>query len=61
MRSELVFQACKQVPNRYLLIKTAVKATRKLHKPHDRIQETIDTTLARFAKADPLAIGWSHF
>ncbi len=47
MRSELVFGAMTTIPNRYLLTKLASKATRKFHRPHDRIQETTNAVLVR--------------
>jgi hypothetical protein len=55
MRSELVFGAMKYVSNRYLLTRLTAKATRKLHWPHSRIQETTNDVLVRFSQADPLA------
>jgi len=55
MRSELVFGAMANVPNRYLLTKLACKATRKLHRPHDRIQETTNAVLVRFCARSHVA------
>jgi hypothetical protein len=55
MRSELVFGAMKQVPNRFLLTNIAAKATRKLHRPSTRIQETMDDVFERFSHTDPVA------
>ena len=40
MRSDLVFAAMAQVSNRYMLTKLAAKATRKLHRPNARIEDT---------------------
>jgi hypothetical protein len=40
MRSDLVFKALSQVTNRYQLCQLASKATRKLHKPNTRLQDT---------------------
>jgi hypothetical protein len=45
MRSELVFGAMAHISNRFLLTKLASKATRKLHKPNTRIQDTTTTYL----------------
>jgi hypothetical protein len=55
MRSELVFGAMEHVPNRFLLIKLASKATRKFHRPNTRIQETMDDVFVRFSHANPIA------
>ena len=55
MRSELVFGAMKYVSNRYLLTRIAAKATRKLHRPYTRIEDTLNDVLVRFNQADPLA------
>jgi len=55
MRSELVFGAMAHVPNRFLLIKLASKATRKFHRPNTRIQETMDDVFVRFRHANPIA------
>ena len=55
MRSERVFGALKQVPNRFLLTKLAAKATRRFHRPNTRIQGTMDDVLLRFSQACPVA------
>ena len=55
MRSELVFGAITNVPNRYLLTKLASKAMRKLHRPNTRVQETVNDVFARFGRVSPLA------
>jgi hypothetical protein len=55
MRSELVFGAMKYVSNRYLLTRIAAKATRKLHRPYTRVEDTFNDVLVRFNQADPLA------
>jgi hypothetical protein len=55
MRSKLVFGAMAHVPNRFLLTKLAAKATRKLHRPNTRIQETINDMLVRFSRSNPVA------
>ena len=55
MRSDLVFGVQVQVPNRYQLCRLASHATRKLHKPNDRIQDTVNDVLILFRKASPVA------
>ena len=40
MRSDLIFGALTHVNNRYQLCQLAAKATRKLHKPNTRLQDT---------------------
>jgi hypothetical protein len=53
MRSDLVFGALSHVSNRYQLCQLASKATRKLHKPNTRLQDTANEVLARFRSTDP--------
>jgi hypothetical protein len=55
VRSELVFGAMTQVPNRLLLVKLASRATRILHRPNSRIQETMNDVFERFGHANPTA------
>ena len=55
MRSDLVFGALAHVSNRYQLCQLASKATRKLHKPNTRLQDTTNEVLGRFRHANPLA------
>ena len=55
MRSELVFGAMAKVSNRYLLTKLASKATRRFHRPHDRIENTTNAVLVRFCAMNPMA------
>ena len=57
MRSDLVFGALSHVSNRYQLCQLASKATRKLHKPTTRLQDTTNEVLSRFHTADPVAEG----
>jgi hypothetical protein len=54
MRSSLVFFAMTRVPNRYLLAKVAAQATRKLHRPHSRIEETLNDALSHLGQSAPL-------
>jgi len=53
MRSDLVFGALSHVSNRYQLCQLASKATRKLHKPTTRMQDTTKEVLVRFHFTNP--------
>ena len=53
MRSDLVFGALAHVSNRYQLCQLASKATRKLHKPNTRLQDTTNEVLDRFHTTNP--------
>ncbi len=53
MRSDLVFGALSHVTNRYQLCQLASKATRKLHKPNTRLQDTTNEVLGRFHESNP--------
>ena len=53
MRSDLVFGALSHVTNRYQLCQLASKATRKLHKPTTRLQDTTNEVLVRFQSTNP--------
>jgi hypothetical protein len=55
MRSDLVFGALSHVSNRYQLCQLASKATRKLHKPNTRLQDTTNDVLNRFHGTNPAA------
>jgi hypothetical protein len=57
MRSDLVFGALSHVSNRYQLCQLASKATRKLHKPNTRLQDTTNEVLCRFQTANPGTVG----
>ncbi len=59
MRSELIFGALTHVSNRYQLCQLASKATRKLHKPNTRLQDTMNDVLVRFRVSDPVAAATS--
>jgi len=48
MRSDLVFGAMTQVSNRFLLTRVAAHATRKLHRPNTRIEDTANEVFERF-------------
>jgi hypothetical protein len=56
MRSELIFGALTHVNNRYQLCQLASKATRKLHKPNTRLQDTMNDVLVRFREQSPGAV-----
>lgn len=53
MRSDLVYGALAHVSNRYQLCQLASKATRKLHKPNTRLQDTTNEVFARFRFTNP--------
>jgi hypothetical protein len=53
MRSDLVFGALSHVSNRYQLCQLASKATRMLHKPSTRLQDTTNEVLSKFQTANP--------
>jgi hypothetical protein len=51
--TDLVFGALSHVSNRYQLCQLASKATRKLHKPNTRLQDTTNEVLGRFHTTNP--------
>ncbi len=53
MRSDLIFGALSHVRNRYQLCQLASKATRKLHRPTIRLQDTTNEVLVRFRTTNP--------
>ncbi len=53
MRSDLIFGALTHLENRYQLCQLASKATRKLHKPNTRLQDTTNDVLLRFHSDNP--------
>ena len=57
MRSDLIFGALTHVTNRYQLCQLASKATRKLHKPNTRLQDTTNDVLERFKDTVPMTDG----
>ena len=57
MRSDLIYGALAHISNRYQLCQLASKATRKLHKPNTRLQDTTNEVLERFHEASPMALG----
>ena len=56
MRSDLIFRALTHVNNRYQLCQLASKATRKLHKPNTRLQDTTNEVLDRFKDSMPMNV-----
>ncbi|HEV2021176.1 MAG TPA: DNA-directed RNA polymerase subunit omega [Terriglobales bacterium] len=52
MRSDLVYPAARNLPNRYLLCQVASKATRKFHRPNTRVQDTMNQILEKFGQAE---------
>jgi hypothetical protein len=54
MRSDIIFGAMTHVNNRYKLCQLASKATRKLHKPNTRLQDTTNEVLGRFKETVPM-------
>lgn len=57
MRSDLIYGALTHISNRYQLCQLASKATRKLHKPNTRLQDTTNEVLVRFHQTSPIAPG----
>lgn len=55
MRSDLIFGALAHVTNRYQLCQLAFKATRKLHKPNTRLQDTANDVFVRFREESPVS------
>jgi hypothetical protein len=51
MRSQLVSNACKTVPNRYMLCHATLKALCKFHIPGRMIEETMNDVLDLFGKS----------
>jgi hypothetical protein len=57
MRSDLIYGALAHISNRYQLCQLASKATRKLHKPNTRLQDTTNEVLVRFHQKSPMGTG----
>jgi hypothetical protein len=60
MRSELVFGAIRENPNRYLLVKLASKAARRLHRPNTRIQDTTNSAFVWLRRGASFKPSGSH-
>jgi hypothetical protein len=56
MRSDLIYGALTHISNRYQLCQLASKATRKLHKPNTRLQDTTNEVLVRFHQTSPMGM-----
>ncbi|HUY82815.1 MAG TPA: hypothetical protein VMU92_13900 [Acidobacteriaceae bacterium] len=50
MRSELVYSAQLQIPNRFLLSTVAMNAVRKLHIQSTRVEDTTNSVFTEVAK-----------
>jgi hypothetical protein len=55
MRADLTFMALAHESNRYLLTRLIAKATRKLHRPNTRLQDTMNDAFERFSCSQPRA------
>jgi hypothetical protein len=53
MRADLTFMALAHVSNRYLLTQLIAKATRKLHRPNTRLQDTVNDVIEWFGCSKP--------
>ncbi|MBV8438132.1 MAG: hypothetical protein JOY95_11520 [Silvibacterium sp.] len=56
MRSELVYSAGLQVPNRFLLSTLAIKAVRRLHVTNTRVEETTNQVFSDVASGNYLQV-----
>lgn len=50
MRAELVFEALSYESNRYALVRMAARATRMLHRPNTRVQDSMNDALRYLAR-----------
>lgn len=55
MRADLTFMALAHESNRYLLTRLIAKATRKLHRPNTRLQDTVNDMFERLGCSKPRA------
>lgn len=55
MRSALVFEASDHVPDRYRLCRLAALASRKLHHPMGRMEDTVNTAFRYIARPRSVA------
>jgi hypothetical protein len=55
MRTDLTFMALAHESNRYLLTRLIAKATRKLHRPNTRLQDTMNDVCERLGCSKPRA------
>jgi hypothetical protein len=56
MRAELTLRALARESNRYLLCRVVATATRKLHRPNTRVQETMNDALERLGGSSPTVV-----
>jgi len=54
LRSSLVFDAGVKIENRFLLASTVMRATKKLHIPSTRTEDTINLVFANVAEGKPV-------
>ena len=55
MRSGLVFAAAALISNRYLLTLVASKATRRMHRPDARLEDSSNVVLQLCGRTNPIA------
>jgi hypothetical protein len=55
VRADLTLMALARESNRYLLTRLIAKATRKLHRPNTRLQDTMNDVFERFDCSKPRA------
>jgi hypothetical protein len=55
MRTDLTFMALAHESNRFLLSRLIAMATRKLHRPNTRLQDTMNDAFERFGCSKPRA------
>jgi hypothetical protein len=60
MRTHLIFGALIHVKNRYQLCKLTSKATRLLHKPNNRLQDTTNDVLIRLNHQMPWQVPFPY-
>lgn len=53
MRADLTFMALAHESNRYFLTQLIAKATRKLHRPNTRLQDTVNDVFEWFGRSQP--------
>ena len=60
MRSQLVSDAAARISNRYLLASVASRATRALHRPNSRMEETLNDVFRLVRQPSPAAdvVAW---
>ena len=59
MRTHLIFGALLHIENRYQLCRLASKATRRLHKPNNRLQDTTNDVLTRLTHQAPSHVSFA--